>query len=202
MLKAWSERGTFGCRVFPVQVCLFLCVTAVSSAAVAELTYTRDTEFAIPSFSLSAGPVLLHAIHLKSNAEKQAAVRISLRNFDGATRRCTVTWDSQKWWSDSRDIYTMARKDFELGPQEEMQADVIVPYTNWNPYNWYPITCRVEVDGLQNADKMFEILGSRSRDVRLGEPRRSDQIQENKFGVNLNFGRPLNWTVLSASGLK
>ena len=57
---------------------------------------------------------------------------------------------------------------------------------NWNPYNRYPLTCRLTV-GDQVSTQTREILGAKSKGVLLGQPRNSKDIKESSIGVGYAY---------------
>jgi len=53
---------------------------------------------------------------------------------------------------------------------------------NWNPYNRYPLTCRLTASD-QVSTQTREILGAKSKGVLLGQARNSKEIKESSIGV-------------------
>lgn len=153
----------------------------------------RTVEF--PEFDISAGDAKLvgkptwtgYTFALSNTGKSELEAIVELVDAPNGYASLALPWRKGKGQEDVLNSagpgskFTHLKKlTVEVGKTVSCSFPVNCP--NWNPYNRYPLTCRLTV-GDQVSTQKREILGAKSRDILLGQPRNSKDIKESSIGV-------------------
>ena len=152
-----------------------------------------------PNFNISAGDATLigtptrkgYTFTLTNTGKTDIEAKIELPDAPNGYASLALPWRRGK---DQEDIlntsgpgskFTYAEKlTVPAGKSVSCRFPINCP--NWNPYNRYPLTCRLTV-GDQVSTQTREILGAKSKGILLGQARNSKDIKESSIGVGYAY---------------
>jgi len=149
-----------------------------------------------PELDMTAGPVHLHGrergqivfFTLTNTGEQEVETYLELAAPAGKSA------DYWHWQKNRQDVFNSAgpgstfrhHRGLTIPAGQTKAVDFTIDCPHWNPYNRYPLTCRLTI-GDTICTQTREIVGSRSRGVFLGQPRHSRDIKESRIGTIYPF---------------
>lgn len=144
-----------------------------------------------PSFDMNCGPVALKA------TEAAQIYSITLKNTSRKSAKAVLEFNAPSGWVKRNPPYTKRtdivntagpgstfrhHKTFTIPAGQSETVEFVIDCPNWNPYNRYPLTCKLTV-GKQVSVQTLDIVGNKSKNVFLGQPRHAKDIKESSIGV-------------------